>query len=262
MSTRTPLTGRQKIINDVRLLLGYGMVDVELDPGHYELAFELALDRYRQGSSNAMEESFVFIDVQPEVQVYSLPEEVQEVRDVYRHSMGATNSGGATVDPFSLAFTNNLYLLSSPTGLAGGSNTGTGMLATYELATQYQNLVGRMFGRDLLYTWNAASKKIRFERRFTGTEQVCLHVWNTKPEDMLVADTYARPWIRDYTLARCKMMLGEAYSKFTNGLAGPQGGISLKGDALKQEGKEEMERLEQEIQNFKDAHMGMPFIIG
>lgn len=61
------ISARQKLLKEIRLLLGEGMVDVELDQEHYELAFDMALDRYRTRSQNAMEESFLFLDVQPEV---------------------------------------------------------------------------------------------------------------------------------------------------------------------------------------------------
>jgi hypothetical protein len=254
------LSGRQKIIHEVKLSMGYGMIDVELDPEHYDLAVDVALDRYRQGSGNAMEESFLFLNFQPEVAVYTLPQEVQEVRDVFRQNMGATTGAGAGIDPFSLAYTNNLYMLSSPTGLGGASTGGTGMLATYELAAQYQELLGRMFGRDVTFTWNASTKKIMFHRRFAANETVALQVYNTKPEDVLFLDPYARPWLRDYVLAKCKIMLSEAYAKWSSGLAGPQGGIQLKD--MKQEAQAELERLEREVLAFQDSHMGMPFIIG
>jgi hypothetical protein len=250
---------RQKIIREIQLRLGGGMIDIELDPEHYDLAIEMALDRYRQRSQNAMEESFLFVTIQPDVATYTLPAEVQEVRDVYRRNIGATSGGGASIDPFSLAFTNNLYLLSNPGGLGGG---GSGMLAQYEIAMGYQELVGRMFGRDVQFSWNTATKKITFHRRFQANEEIALHIYNTKPEEVLYADPYARPWLRDYGVAQCKMMLGEAYSKFQSGLAGPQGGIQLKGDSLKTEGQAELERLENEINQLLDGHEGYGFIIG
>jgi hypothetical protein len=236
------------------------MVDIELDPAHYDLAVDLALDTYRQRSQNAMEESFLFLDVQPDVAVYTLPREVQEVRDIYRRNMGGTSAGsGATIDPFGLAYTSSLYQLG-----AGGSNTGGmgGMsLATYELGMQYQELLGRMFGREVQFNWNPATKKIVIQRRFQATEEIALQVYNTKPEEVLLEDPYGRPWLRSYTTAQCKLMLGEAYSKYS-GLAGPQGGITLKGDALKAEGQAEIEKLEKEIYDLVDGHVGYHFIVG
>ena len=82
------VTPRQKLLNEVRLLLGEGIITLELDPEHYDVAFDVALGRYRQRSGNAMEELFVFLTVQPDVAVYRLPDEVQEVTNIYRRTIG------------------------------------------------------------------------------------------------------------------------------------------------------------------------------
>ena len=50
-------TGQQEIFDYVKNNLGEGMVDVELYPKHYQTALERAINRYRQRSSNAVEES-------------------------------------------------------------------------------------------------------------------------------------------------------------------------------------------------------------
>jgi hypothetical protein len=251
------LTAHQSIIEEVQLMMGYGMIDLDLDPKHYEVALRIALDRYRQRSGNAMEESFLFLDVQPDVAAYELPAEVQEVRYVYRRGYGGAG-GGANVDPFSLGFINNMYLMQNPGGMG---NSGTGMLATYDLAVQFQNLAGRMFGRDVMYTYDPSTKVLTLERRFGAVEQIALHVYNTRPETVLLGDPYARPWLRDWTVAVCKMMLGEARSKFST-IAGPQGGFSLNGDALKTEARAEFDRLDLELTNFVDQHIGWPMACG
>ena len=79
-----------------------------------------------------------------------------------------------------------------------------------------------------------------------------MHTDNFRPDITLFKDIYSKPWIRDYTLAVSKVMLGEARGKF-NTIAGPQGGTTLNGDALKAEGQAEMERLEADIGNFAEA---------
>ena len=43
-------------------MLGEGMVDVELDPKHYETALERALGKYRQRGDSSVEESYMFFD--------------------------------------------------------------------------------------------------------------------------------------------------------------------------------------------------------
>lgn len=254
--TKTP---RQELIENIKLRLGAGMVDIELDPEHYNYAVDNALDRYRQRSGNAIEESFVFLDLQVNVQVYTLPREVQEVRAIYRRGIGGGGGGGAAIDPFSLAFTNNIYLLQNPGGLAGGG--GSGMLATYDFAMQYQELIGRMFGRDMLFTWDPANRRLTIQRNILAVETVMLHAYNIRPEEVLLNDPYAKPWLRSFATAMCKEMLGQARSKFGS-LGGPQGGVSLNGDALKAEAKEEFEKLEEELKTLIDQSEGYGFTIG
>jgi len=251
-----PITARQRLIEEIQIALGGTMVDVELEDKEYNYAITVTLDRYRQRSGNAIEESFVFLDVQPDVSVYTLPPEVQEVRSVYRRINGA--SGGSTIDPFSLAFTQNIYMIQNPGGLGG---TGAGQLATYDFAMQYQSLVGRMFGRDVQFTWDSSSKRITFHRKFGAVEQIGLHVFNARPEEVLLNDVYAKPWLRSMAIANAKMLLGQARSKFAS-LAGPQGGITLNGDALKSEAQAEMDKLEDELKNLIDQNEGYGFVIG
>jgi len=74
-------------------------------------------------------------------------------------------------------------------------------------------------------------------------------------------DQYAGQWLKDYTLATCKMMIGEAREKFGQ-IASPQGGTTLNGTALKSEGKADLEMLEQDLINYKDGGTPLSFVIG
>jgi hypothetical protein len=74
-------------------------------------------------------------------------------------------------------------------------------------------------------------------------------------------DPFANQWLKDYSLATCKLMLGEAREKFAQ-IASPQGGTSLNGTALKSEGKAEIEMLELDLVNYKDGSTPLTFIIG
>ena len=56
-------------------------------------------------------------------------------------------------------------------------------------------------------------------------------------------------------------MLGEARSKFAT-IAGPQGGSTLNGDALKAEAQGELDKLEQEISMAVAGGTGYSFTIG
>lgn len=251
------ITARDKLITEIKIRLGGGIVDNELDPEHYDYAITVALDRYRQRSGTALEESFVFLTVQPDVATYTLPNEVQQVMYLYRRSIGGA-TGGANIDPFSLAMTNNMYMIQNPGGLGGG---GAGSLAMYDFAMQFQALAGRMFGRDVMYSWDSVSKKLTLHRQFHGPEEICVHCYLARPEEIIMSDVYAKPWIRDYSISQCKLIQGEARTKFAN-LAGPQGGVTFNGDAIKNEALAEIQRLDQELTLLIDQGEGYGFCIG
>jgi hypothetical protein len=248
----TPL--RQQLIDEVRLMMGGQMVDIELDPEHFEMACNLALDRYRQRAGNSMEEAYMFLKILYETNVYTLPDEVMQVRQVFRRGLGEVG-GGTSIDPFSLAYT-NMYLLQA--GAGGGYSAG---LLTYELFSEYLKQAGRMFGANMNYTFDPVTKKLQLIRKPTGGETVVLWVMKVKPDDQILQDVYIRPWIRRYTLAWCKQMLGEAYSRFSN-LPGPQGGVTLSGDPLKQEATAMFEQLEKEIDLYTDLSSPPGIVIG
>ena len=323
-------TQKQEIFDYVHTMLGGGMIDVELDPVHYETALKKALTRFRQRSDNSVEESYLFMPTVIDQNEYTLPNEVIEVRKIFRRSIGARantsastgpifsvsyiadatknrvfevnynitavddvvvsvngesrtdfvtdsaqrtitfqsplnigdtvgiklfpsgqSGGGSLFDPFSLAYT-NAYLLSS---------SKLGGLATYDFFTQYQELVGRMFGSFIEFKWNSTTKKLTILQRPRAEEELLLYAYNYRPDSQLLSDYLAEQWIKDYTLASCKYMLGEARSKFAT-IAGPQGGSTLNGDTLKAEAQAEMEKLENEVMMQVPGGAGYGFTIG
>jgi len=247
-------TQKQDVFDYVNAMLGGGMVDVELDPIHYETALEKALGKFRQRSDNSVEESYLFMPTIIDQNEYTLPEEVTEVRKLFRRSIGSRSGGGdggTLFEPFNMAYTNT-YLLSS-------SNMGG--LATYDMFSQYQELVGRMFGSFIEFNWNTTTKKLTVLQRPRAEETLLLYVYNHRPDSELLKDYLGKQWIKDYTLASCKYMLGEARSKFAT-IAGPQGGSTLNGDALKAEAQAEMEKLEEELKLNVAGGVGYGFTIG
>jgi|TARA_B110000503_G_scaffold104925_1_gene156580 hypothetical protein len=247
-------TQKQEVFDYIYAMLGGGMIDVELDPIHYETALTKSLSRYRQRTSHSVEESYLFMETIVDVNEYTLPKEVMEVRQIFRRSVGSRTGGGdggTLFEPFNLAYTNT-YLMSS-------SNMGG--LATYDLFSQYQELVGRMFGSFIEFKWNNTTKKLTLLQRPRTNETLMLYAYNYRPDSQLLDDYLASQWIKDYTLATCKFMLGEARSKFAT-IAGPQGGTTLNGNDLKSEAQNEMEKLEAELAMAVAGGTGYTFVIG
>lgn len=338
---------RAEIVDYIRMRLGDGIVDVELELEHYEMAIKQALIKYRQRSANAVEESYAFLDLLPETQEYILPQEIQSVRQVFRRGIGSvTGTTASQFEPFASGYLNTYMLVA---GRVGG-------LVNYELFASYQKLAMTMFGGHIIYTFNPVTKKLTIGRKVpnaghtnarvstltaSGTavgstitfttaqsymvsvgdtviisncpdpgyngmypvltrnddhteftieagrtlssteiigfdlnktkiysnvvdqfaESCLLWVYNKKPDQMLFNDIYAFPWLQEYAYSFAKRILGEARSKF-NQIAGPQGGASLNGDALKTEAEAEMEKLEQQLKDNVEGNMPLTWVTG
>lgn len=253
MSGQTLSELKEQLFNNLRLRLGDGMVDVELDPSHYEAAYNYTIKLYRQRAQNATQESYTLMEIQTNVNTYTLPSEFINVRQVFRRTVGLeTGPAASSFDPFSSAILNT-YLLNY--NYAGG-------LATYDFYAQYVELAARMFGGYVIFTFNPVTKILQIVRdpKATG-EKILIWADIQKPESVLLQDPGSGVWIGDYTLAVLKGILGEAREKFAS-IAGPGGGTTLNGASLKSESKAEQERLLEDLKRFVDYSQPYSFVIG
>jgi len=243
---------KDDLIKEIELRLGGQMVDVELDPEHYDVAIRKSFEKYRQRSENSVEESFVTLNVVTDITEYTLSNEIIDVYDIYRRSAGTLNSGGlGDIEPFETAYLNT-YLLNS--GRAGG-------MATYDFLAQHRETLGRLFGENITFTRNTVTKKLFLHRRIKADDTVYLHVYKERSDEELLQDPYSKPWLKEYALAQAKLILAEARSKY-NTIAGPQGGTTLNGDALRLDAQAAIDKLEDDLKYYAEGQAGLGIIIG
>lgn len=253
MTQDTLTIQKQALVDYVRLQLGDGIIDIEADPAHYEAAYQRALGTFRQRANSAYEEAYIFMELVQDQSVYTLPQEVTTVRQIFRRTFGnSTGPFASNFDPFSQASI-NVYLMNFQS---------SGGLATYDFYSQYIEQAARMFGGYINYTFNPVTKRLQLIRDPKGSgETVLLWVWQSKPEIQLLQDYQTGQWIRDYMLAATKMIIGEAREKFAS-IAGPQGGTSLNGAALKGEAQTQMDALVEQLKLYVDGSQPLTFVIG
>jgi len=244
---------KQNLFEYVRYQLGDQIIDLELDAEHFETAYRGTIGTYRQRAQNAYEESYTFMELVTNVNIYELPQEVQSVRQIFRRTFGdSTGPFASNFDPFSQASL-NVYLMNF--NVAGG-------LATYDFYSQYVELAGRMFGAYMNYTFNPVTKKLQLIRDPKGTgENVLLWTYNFKPEFNMLSDPLIAQWIRNYMVGNCKLIIGEAREKFGT-IAGPQGGGTLNGTAMKSEGMAIMQQGIEDLKNYVDGSQPLTWVIG
>ena len=244
---------KAQFFKNIELRMGAGIIDLELDPEHLEAAYQYDIATYRQRAQNAYEESYSLLEIQRDKNSYILPQEVTTVRQVFRRTVGLeTGPSASSFDPFSSAILNT-YLLNY--NYAGG-------LATYDFYAGYIELAARMFGGYVIFTFNPVTKEITFVRDFKGSgEKVLLWTDNLKPEITLLKDPAISNWLRSWALAQCKMIMGEAREKYGT-IAGPGGGTTLNGTAMKAEAKEMFTELLDELKRYVDWSQPITWVQG
>lgn len=244
---------KEELFDNIRYRLGAGIIDLEVDPEHFEAAFQYALKIYRQRAQNATIESYTLMTINTHQNSYILPEEFVNVRQVFRRTVGLeTGPAASSFDPFSSAILNT-YLLNY--NYAGG-------LATYEFYAGYIELAARMFGGYVIFTFNPVTKEIKLVRDPKGQgEQILIWADLQRSDLELIQDPGSGIWIGDWTFAQIKYTIGEAREKFGT-IAGPGGGTSLNGTAMKAEAKEIQEKLLEDLKTYTDRSQPLTWIIG
>ena len=254
----TPLTDKIAIGNDgsyderVRLVkilasqLGWPSQCVELKEEHFNIAIDNALDTYRQLSDHAYRRGFMLYKVIPNQQLYFLNSAIDKtdsIVDIHQiHRVGPLGFfGGSANDVWSQAFAQQFYNLS-----AGG-----GDLLTTFLVQNYSEELTRMFAGNLMFQWNESSRELYFTRAIRGYETVIIECTLERTEQELMSDRWCRQFIQNYAIAECKMTLGMIRSKFSSGTPGPTGSITLNGELLIAEARQDMAELREQLLNFE-----------
>ena len=244
---------KQALFQNASYRLGQGIIDLELDPQHYEAAYNYAIKVYRQRAENATAESYTLFTIEKNVDTYTLPSEFINVRSLFRRTVGLeTGPSSSSFDPFSSAILNT-YLLNY--NYAGG-------MATYDFYAGYVELAARMFGGYVVYTFDPVTKVLRIVRdpKASG-ERVLIWADVQRTQEVLLQDPGAGVWIGDFVLAILKGIIGEAREKFAT-IAGPGGGTTLNGAAMKAESKELQQELIEELKRYVDYSQPLTWVQG
>ena len=244
---------KEQLFDQCLYRLGQDIIDLEVDPTHLEAAYNYTIATYRSRAQNSTQETYTLFTVEKNIDTYTLPSEFINVRCLYRRTVGLeTGPSSTSFDPFSSAILNT-YLLNY--NYAGG-------LATYDFYAGYVELAARMFGGYLTYTFDPVTKVLRIVRDFKGSgEKILIWADIQRPEVVLLQDPSIGVWIQDFVLAELKCIIGEAREKFAT-IAGPGGGTSLNGAAMKSEGKEMKGQLLDELRRYVDGSQPLTWVQG
>ncbi len=230
--------------------LGGTSIEVDLNDSDYQIAFKNALDEYRYTSSRSFGYTYGNLILEPTVQHYILNKRVASVQQIFRNRGLTLGAANGSFDPFGQAMLNSV--LSGNANIGGTGGGGAFNLPSYETFVQYTGLMNKMFARTIGFRYNRGTNVLTLYQSPRTQEMVAIQVSVDKTLEELVDDPQCWNWLRQYTEAQARLILGEKYTIFAT-LPGAQGGATLKGTQLLQQGKEEVERLRLSLQEYADG---------
>lgn len=246
---------REEMYEEVRLMLGEGIIDVELDNKHIDFALNYALKEYRQKAANGVEEMGIIFKYKKGVQEYDLSESnISHIQAVYRNTIGSSAATDYSMDPFLMMYVNQMMH-------ALNQNMTYGSMATIHMQYHYIDQLEKIVASKIQFYWNPSTQKITILNNIARDEIFTILADIYRDDEELLKDYNIRPWLLSYTIAKSKYILGESRSKYQS-IAGPGGGITLNGNELKQEAQQELETLETELTNFATSDRGYGIHIG
>lgn len=224
--------------------LGWPQLCVELSEEQFNIAIDNALDTYRQLSDGAYKHQFVILSLIKDQQKYFLNSPVDKTDHIVQinriNRISALGPGLSTDNIFMQAFMQDYYYSSSRAD----------MLSTHLVQSLSEDF-GRLFANDLMFLWDEHTRELYITRRISYDEKVIVDCLMERPEQELLVDRYCRQFIQNWALSELKMHLGMIRSKFSSGLPGPAGTITLNGELLLAEARQDQLELKQGLLDYE-----------
>lgn len=227
-------------------MLGGASIPVHLESEDYAFAFQSALNTYRARSTGSIRRSYGLLKTTEGKTEYVVPKEVDVIEKINRTRGGFGGIGAAGDFESFGAATIHTLLRGVANGLGGLD------IATFDALAQYQETLGRIFARNVNFQFQSERNRLLLYYTPEAEEFLLLEVSVLKTVDELLDNHWAYDWLQRYTLAVSKTVLGEKYS-LINAIPGPSGGTFMKGDSLKEAGRQEIEQLLDELMDYGDT---------
>jgi hypothetical protein len=233
------VTSRQGLIEWCLRELGEPVVEINIDDSQVEDRVDEAIEYFRQYHFDGTEKMYLKHQVTP-IDVTNrwipIPDLIYGVSRVFPIASGTSTSKSIFDLQYQLRL-NDLYDLTSTS------------VIYYTQVMAHLSLLDLTLNGHPLYRFNRLTNKLYIEEQWEE---------NITPGSYLLVECYrvldpsnaprmyGEPWLKHYTTALLKKQWGTNIKKF-QGLQLP-GGVTIDGDKIYQEAKEEIEKLEDDIQ--------------
>lgn len=234
---------RSEIFDYVMRQLGYPVVSVELTSDQVRECINTAINEYM--SNGAMERGYHLFDVTAGNNSYVLPDTIGAVSQVL-YCLPNETIAGSTQDLFTYAVYNSPVGINMANSLHGPSNIG--------VFFEYIQNRNRVIGADITFKVIDNTIYLYPPPKLTGQAilEYAKNPFGSDTDDekdalISASNAWGINWIKRYTLAQSKNILGLIRGKYSNVSGGPGESQTLNAAELLSQSKEETLALKEEL---------------
>lgn len=251
---------KSDLAEKIKRRLGYPVVKVELDVSQIYDSIDYARSKFiKWAVGNATQETYITVMLSAGQRVYDLPVGITEV--VAYEDSGSTTGINTLFTIENFFYNEGLY-----DSLIDNSGSGY-TLISYHIARDFLETLNKYTVSKYNWKYHKYTNQLEINPappigniltingvtydspgyvllRTFMIEGSTVGSWESGDSDEYI---YTSSWILDYATAMCKVTLGIVRRKFANFTSIGNTGISMDGDLLVSEGKEEMQQLEESL---------------
>lgn len=250
---------RRELARQIKSLLGYPVVEVELTKEMLDDCIDNALKELRYKSGSGYKRCMFFMDIEPHLQKYILSDAAvgfnKIVEVLYLHRMTSAYLGtGVGAGVYGQIAIQQLYTY------------GKFDLVSYHLVAGYIELMKQLFATEIQFQWDEYKRELSIYKDFWIHERVLVDAVIEKTEQEILTDRWTAKWVQKYALAQARLQLAEVRGKYTSVVAAG-GSTSLNAAELRAAAEREMQECQDEIDNYivsnkEDWGAASDFLIG
>lgn len=257
---------KNELRNWIKRRLGYPMVRIELHDTQIDDCIHTARYEYiKWAAGNITQEATFALPLSAGIAEYDLPSGVTNIVKAKGYN--------TSVHGINTLFSVENYLYNKGI-LAFLDNLSGYTWLDYHIALEYMDLIDKYIPDYYNWRYNSIKNTVTIKPTPAldsfNVGYLIIHSYMLEGTDEntteISEDIYNRVWdsvwVQKYSLAVAKQTLGLIRRKFANFTSIGNEGISLDGDALISEGKEEMEALEEKLKDGSETYHGWGIIVG
>ncbi len=214
--------------------LGWPTINLEFNQRVLEDNIDDAIKKYTKHSGDATYRSALMVNMTAGETEYPLDDEVESVL-----SLNVQSSFGGGINTL-FTIQNQMYNAGYIDIFSGSMN-----LTSYQIALEYLDMSNSMLSAEYFTEFNKFTNTLHITPAPTEDIVGVLEIYSKRDFTGATSTVYDVEFVKDYSLALCKITLGYIWGKY-DGMPLPGGG-TLNASAMKEDGKEEKRELDENI---------------